>query len=286
MQRSPEAAPAATGVLARCVALGIVYSAAHMLALVLLGPLARQQPSLADTLVFWITGTLLCFVLAPLIAHSAWSKLDTVLAVWAAMLLVRSIGTGIEGSLFRPAARDLVVAGAIADAGIAMLMAWLAVTVFLPTPLEPHTQTAPTRSWWGWVWRVLLVGVAYFVFYFGFGAANAFLYTLPFYKENPQYGLNLPPVRVVALAQMIRGPLFGLGSLFIARAVDMPRRRTAIWLGLLLFVLGGVAPYVENTFRSMPLGFNLATLAELFLQNFSTGVVAAVLYKPRPRLTD
>ena len=58
----------------------------------------------------------------------------------------------------------------------------------------------------------------------------------------------------------------------------MPPRQTGIWLGLLLFVVGGLASYVETTFRSMPLGFNLATLTELFLQNFLKGVVAARLY--------
>jgi hypothetical protein len=31
----------------------------------------------------------------------------------------------------------------------------------------------------------------------------------------------------------------------------------------------------------MPLGFNLATLTELWFQNFLTGVVAALLYVPR-----
>jgi hypothetical protein len=136
------------------------------------------------------------------------------------------------------------------------------------------------RNWWGWTWRVLLVGLAYCVFYFVFGATNALLYTRAFYENNPQYGLTLPPASAILLAQVIRGVLFGLGSLFIVRASDMPRRPTAIWLGLLLFVLGGLGPYVEVVFRSMPLGFNLATLAELFLQNFCTGVVAAFLYKP------
>jgi hypothetical protein len=35
----------------------------------------------------------------------------------------------------------------------------------------------------------------------------------------------------------------------------------------------------------MPLGFNLATLLELFLQNFLTGIVAARIYKPAPAKT-
>ena len=80
------------------------------------------------------------------------------------------------------------------------------------------------------------------------------------------------------LAQLIRGPLFALGAVFLAQAVKASRRQLALWLGFLLFVIGGVAPYVEVTFRTMPLGFNLATLTEILLQNFLTGVVAAYLF--------
>jgi hypothetical protein len=38
---------------------------------------------------------------------------------------------------------------------------------------------------------------------------------------------------------------------------------------------------VEVTFRSMPLGFNLATLTEIFFQNFLTGIVAVNLFKSK-----
>lgn len=279
MRMNPESPQTITGILVRCVALGAAYAVAHMLAAALLGPLSRQPPDWANALVYWLTGTLLCLALAPFITHSTWSRRDTVLAVWAAIALVRSVGTGIEGSLFRPAAANLVVIGALVDAVIGLLMAWLAVRALMPSQPRPRTQAAGPAGWWAWTWRVLLVGLAYVVFYFVFGAANAFLYTLSFYKNNPQYGLNLPPIGTIFLALMIRGPLFGLGSLFVARAVDARRRPLAVWLGLLLYVLGGLSPYLENTFGSMPLGFNLATLAELLLQNFSTGVVAALLYK-------
>jgi len=67
---------------------------------------------------------------------------------------------------------------------------------------------------------------------------------------------------------LIRGPLFGLGSLFVVRMVDLPRRRIAVWLGILLFIVGGLGPYLELTFRTMPIGFNLATLTEVLFQNF------------------
>ncbi len=77
-----------------------------------------------------------------------------------------------------------------------------------------------------------------------------------------------------------RGPLFGLGSLFILLPARLPPRQAGISLGLLLFIVGGLGPYVEVTFRSMPLGFNLATLTEVLFQNFLTGHVAAALLPP------
>jgi hypothetical protein len=90
--------------------------------------------------------------------------------------------------------------------------------------------------------------------------------------------LNLPAPTVIFLAQLIRGPLFGLGSLFIVRTVDVPRRKVGVWLRIVLYVVGGVAPYIEVTWRTMPLGFNLATLTEIMLQNVLTGMVAASLF--------
>jgi len=93
----------------------------------------------------------------------------------------------------------------------------------MPTDQISQEDANSKRSWWGWTWRVLLVGLAYFIFYFVFGATNAFLYTMNFYKNNPQYGLNLPAPAMIFLAQLIRGPLFGLGSLFIVRATNLPR---------------------------------------------------------------
>ena len=50
--------------------------------------------------------------------------------------------------------------------------------------------------------------------------------------------------------------------------------------------MGGVGPYLEVTFRTMPLGFNLATLTEIFFQNFLTGIVAANVFKPKGHLVN
>ncbi len=274
-----QSKPDIGAILLRGLVVGVVYALASALVAAILGPMSRLTPTFDNILVWLLAGTLICLALSPFILYSNWSRTKTVLAVWAVQAFVRSLGLGIEGSLFKPTAALNAILGAIFGILVSLLVAWLAVLLLMPADQTPQEDAGVKRNWWGWIWRVLLVGIAYFIFYFVFGATNALLYTKSFYENNPQYGLNLPAPTMIFLAQLIRGPLFGLGSLFIVRAANAPRRQLAIWLGILLFIVGGVGPYVEVTFRTMPLGFNLATLTEVFFQNFLTGIIAANLYK-------
>jgi hypothetical protein len=281
MDITPRSKPNIIEIIARSLFVGLVYAIASVLVAAILGSMSRLAPTFDNVLVWLISGTLVCLSLSPFILHSSWTRTKTVLAVWAVQAFVRSLGLGIEGSLFKPTAALSAILGAIFGILIALLVAWLAVLLLMPAGQISQENAGLKRSWWGWVWRVLLVGLAYFIFYFVFGATNALLYTKSFYENHPQYGLSLPPTGMIFLAQLIRGPLFGLGSLFILRATGAYRRQLAVWLGILLFIVGGVGPYVEVTFRTMPLGFNLATLTEVFFQNFLTGIVAAYLFKPK-----
>jgi hypothetical protein len=262
--------------LVRCLMVGTAYAAVNSIIAIMLGSLSQQTANLENFAVWILTGTLLCMSFSPFIARSNWSQTKTILAIWAALTFVRSLGLGIESALFKPASANVSVIGTFTGTLIGLLVAWLSVALLAPDDAVP-VETHNPYSWWGWTWRVLVVGLAYFLFYFIFGATNALLYTRSFY-ESHQYGLTMPPVGIIFVGQLLRGPLFGLGSLFPARSVNLPRRQLALWLGLMLFVIGGLAPYVEGMFRTMPLGFNLATLIELLLQNGLTGVVAANLF--------
>ena len=271
-------------IIGACVLVGASYSLASLAVAALLGPLSRLQPTLENAAVWWLSGSLICLSLTPFVLRSTWSRLRTVLAVWAVWALVRSMGLGIEGYLFTHTGATVAIVGAAAGVLIGMLVAWLLVAALwnpAPALLNQPARALPVGSW---IWRILLVGLAYIVLYLVTGSANALLYTRSFYENNPAYALALPPVGAIFLALLIRGPLFGLGSFFVARSAHFDGNRSAVWLGLLLFAVGGLAPYLETTFRSMPLGFNLATLMELFLQNFLTGVIAARLYKESPAL--
>jgi uncharacterized integral membrane protein len=267
-------------IILRTLIVGLVYALASALVAAVLGPMSRLAPTFDNILLWLVSGTFVCLALSPFIIHSNGSRTRTVLGVWAVQAFVRSMGLGIEGSLFKSTAAINAIIGVFFGLLVTLLVAWLSVLLLMPADHVSKDESEIKRSRWGWTWRVIAVGLAYFIFYFIFGAANALLYTKSFYENNPQYGLSLPPTGMIFLAQLIRGPLFGLGSLFILRVTNAPRRSLAVWLGILLFIVGGVGPYLEVTFRTMPLGFNLATMTEVFFQNFLTGIVAANLFIP------
>ncbi len=285
MQMAHAAAPTlhtfagTASVLVRSIAAGVVYSVATAL--------SRGGFAWEDGAVYVLTGTLTCLALSPFILHSRWSRQRSLLALWAALLFVRVMGLAIEGVLYRPATAANAVA--VAATGVLVALVFAACAVWLLAPPARDARTAGlhaqilSRGWWGWTWRALAVGLAYLVFYFVFGSANALLYTRSFYENTPAYGLALPPVGAIFLALLIRAPLFGIAALVLARTAAAPRRALAIWLGMALFMAGGAAAFVETVFRTMPLGFDIATLIELFLQNFLTGVVAAYLFAPDTR---
>ncbi len=276
----PSAEPGLGEIMVRSLIAGLIYALASACAAAILGPMSRLAPTFDNILVWLLTGTLICLALSPFILHTNRSRTKTILAIWGVQVFVRSLGLGIEGSLFKPTAALNAILGAFSGILVSLVLAWSAVLLLMPANQIPHENADSKRGWRGWIWRILLVGLAFFIFYFVFGATNALLYTKSFYENHPQYGLSLPPTGILFLAQLLRGPLFGLGSLFITRATNAPRWQLAIWLGILLFIVGGVGPYVEVTFRTMPLGFNLATLTEIFFQNFLTGVVAVNLFQP------
>jgi len=261
--------------------IGFVYAVANVLLKLMLSALSQLSLTWEDAFIWLLTGTIICASLSPFICYSNRSRRHIVVGIWLALALVRSIGLGIEGALYVPATAKFALVNVTAKIVIDFLVAWLSVSWLANDQPKVYEIRETAESWVSWTWRVLIVGLAYFVFYFLFGSINALLYTLPFYRDNPQYGLTVPPMNVIVVAQLIRGPLFGFGAFVLARLVNPARSQLALWLGMVLFVIGGAAPYVEAVFRTMPLGFNIATLIELLCQNFPTGIVAAYLCKKR-----
>ena len=187
MNITPKSRPLVREVVVKSLVVGFAYALANALAAAILGSMSRLAPTIDNLSVWFLTGILICLSLSPFIIHSSWTRSRTIFAAWAVLAFVRSLGLGIEGALFKPTAAVNAIVGAVFGLLVSLLVAWLSVLLLMPTDQVPPESTTAGRSWWGWTWRVLVVGLAYFVFYFVFGAANAFLYTLSFYKNNPQF---------------------------------------------------------------------------------------------------
>ena len=125
----------------RSLAVGFVYALASALLAFVLGPLSRQGASIENVLVWFVSGSLTVLALAPFLRRSAWSRRNTVLAAAAAIIFVRSLGLGIEDSLFKPTQAVAAIAGAAGGILIALLVAWLSVRLLAPpTPRRGSTR--------------------------------------------------------------------------------------------------------------------------------------------------
>ncbi len=279
--------PGTGEILTRSLGVGIIYAIANMLMAALLGSISRQAASWENALVWILGGTMISLSFSPILLRLPWSRGRKVLILWIVLALIGPIGLGIEGFLFKPVPPIHAVINGIVGIIIRLLVAYL--IVWLLAPLQPaplqlkaaNNEATPKGGWLNLAWCFIVASLSYFVFYFFFGGINYLLYTKAFYENNPAFGLSRPSAEIVFLAELIRGPLMVLGVIPIVRALRITQRQIAGLIGILLFVVGGLEPYIEVTFRKMPLGFNLATLTEILFQNFLTGVVVAHLFGPK-----
>jgi hypothetical protein len=77
-------------------------------------------------------------------------------------------------------------------------------------------------------------------------------------------------------AELIRALLIVLSLLPFLLTSQMPMRQLVIWSGLLLFIVGGIVPLTWQA-GTLALPLLLASAVEIFCQNFTTGVVSALL---------
>ncbi len=270
---------------ASILTIAAIYAATRLASALVLGSLSRWQVNQQNVLVWLVVGALVALALVPLARHAPWGRRSTALAILAVLALPGSIGLGIEGYLFSPTAPLSALATTSAKVLTSLLVA-IATAWLLSPPAgvvgAKAVGSGAGRSLgvFGWAWRLVVGSLSYPVFYLVFGAINALAYTKTFYETNPQ--LHLPSIDVVLQAQLVRGPLMVLGVLAFALELRASRRQVALWLGVLLYIVAGVAPYAETTLLVMPVGFSVATLVEILCQNVLTGIVVAYLFRRGP----
>lgn len=228
---------------------------------------------------WWLSGILIAGSCVPIALFGPRTILGQFAAVAPALLVVSVLCTMSEAALFFPqyrgrAVRDLlggiVMYGILA--GVLVLLAWL-LRLSKPTDIP-----VPHRSIVGGAFMTLLSGFAYVLYYLAFGAITYQFFTRSYYPDAQQsvarLGLWFWGI------QLARGVLMTLAVLPVILTLRMKRWHAAIVVGLLIWIIGGLALLV---FPNELMGGTqrLIHTVEIFTQNFSLGVTSVLLLRPR-----
>lgn len=277
------------GLTWRALVVALAYIAGTIGSGMLLGVLGLIRPTAGGSSVslagFLLAGLVIGFTLGPIaqgLAVSRWRHL----LIWSCVLFFNLASVMVEGAFFAPALVPMPIPVLALQQLLAVLVTALAVTLlFAPrnqvTRTEDPPSATPRRGWASWAGRFAISALSYLVFYLVFGGLNYNLVTGPYYATHAG-GLQVPPALTVWLVEAARAPLIVLSVLFFLLALRASRRRAMVLTGLLLFLIGGVAPLMFQL-GALPTVLLVASGVEIFFQNFLLGVVTAwLLGQPAP----
>lgn len=228
---------------------------------------------------WWLSGILFAASFVPVALFGPRTALGQFAVIAPVLLIVTVLCTWSEALIFVPqimphAVRELF-ASIVMYLILAGILAALARSLNLSRPAElPATH----RSLPATVLAVLFSGLAYVVYYLVFGAITYQFFTKGYFPEAEQsvarLGLWFWGI------QFARGLLMTLSVVPVMLALRMKRWHAAIVVGLLIWITGGLAPLVVPN-EVMGARQRLIHIVEIFTQNFSLGVTAVLLFRPR-----
>jgi hypothetical protein len=273
----------------RSILVALGYIVGIMLAGIV-GGMLGWQPSAGSgnekSLVLLFTSALLLGVfLGPLASRLAISRLQH-FVLWGSLIIFNLGSVALEGAYFAPSLVRLPIPVLLAQQLLAALGASVAITVLFSrsVPSVSWSDAIRTRPWHSWLWRFVVSGFSYLLFYFVFGGLNYSLVTKPYYETHAG-GLTVPAPEVVLMLESIRGMLIVFSVLLFLLSVRGTRARLMGLTGWVLFAIGGIIPLIWQI-GNLPLFLLFASAIEIFFQNFLTGVVAAWLMGVREPARD
>ena len=262
----------------RVLAVGIGYTLALILSGVILGMLgllkADANADAAPVFLWMFLGSLVMGLMLGLAARHLPASAGRHVLIWTLLTFANIGSVIIEGYFFVPELVSNVWVTVAQQLLPCLVTAVLVYWLFAPRPAATPAL-ALHRPWYHWLWRYVLSAATYLAAYWVFGSINFALVTRPFYEAQGS-PLAVPDPQITLQAELIRAVLIVLSVLPFLLTAQMPIRRLALWSGLLLFVIGGIVPLTWQA-GSLALPLLIASAVEIFCQNFTTGVVAALL---------
>jgi hypothetical protein len=227
---------------------------------------------------WWLSGVLMAAAYVPLVRFGPRSWVVQFGMIFVSMFVVAGVCTASEAAMFLPG--QSVAAWRNLQGAFGMYLiaaAWLTVLAKVLKLTEDSGASPDHRSGMQAVAGVLASGFAYVMLYLVFGSIAFFMFTKQYYPQGEQmarsFGIWLWVI------QLGRGILMTVAVLPMIYTLRMQRWPAALAIGILLWVVGGLALLV------VPMGMvpmqRFAHIVEIFTQNFSLGVAAVLLLRPK-----
>lgn len=230
---------------------------------------------------WWLlSGVLIAASVAPIVIYGPREMAAQFIAISLSTITVGLVCTISEGILFFPERRAEMTKGLWG--GIVLYLLASAVMVGLARLLKlrrESTVIVESRSVTTAVPMVLLGALSYVLYYFIFGAITFQFFTKKFYPHAAEQAAALGGW--FWIYQFARGLIMVLAALPVIYTLRLPRWKSAITAGLLIWVVGGLAPLVVPSDQMVPLQ-RFEHIIEIFTQNFSLGATATLLLRRKP----
>jgi len=233
---------------------------------------------------WWLSGIVLAAAFVPVALFGPRGAVRQFGVTVPVLAIVSVLCTWSEAVLFFPllrqhAGRDLA-SGLLMYLIIAAALAGLASVLKLAKPTD-RTVEHPTPT--GALALIVVCGIAYTLFYLVFGAITYQFFTKPYYPGADQIARDLG--LWFWLIQIGRGVLMTLAVVPAVYTLKMNRWQTAISIGMIIWVAGGLAPLLVPN-ELMGTTQRMIHIVEILTQNAPLGITAGLLLRPKSKASS
>lgn len=230
---------------------------------------------------WWLSGIVLAAAFVPVALFGPGGVMRQFGVIAPVLAIVSLLCTWSEAVLFFPfmrqhAGRDLA-SGVLMYLIIAAALAGLAPALKLTKPTD---RAVEHRTPAGAIAMIVVSGIAYTLFYLVSGAITYQFFTKPYYPDADQIarGLGL----WFWVIQIGRGLLMTVAVLPAIYTLRLNRWQTAIAIGMIIWVAGGLAPLLVPN-GLMGTTQRMIHIVEILTQNAPLGITAGLLLRPKSK---
>jgi hypothetical protein len=197
------------------------------------------------------------------------------------LLIVGAFCTLSEAYFFTPGFRQHAITDLVGASVLYLIVA--VVLAFLARVLKLNRQSEHAvtfRSSSATTGMLLLSGVSYVIYYLIFGAITYQYFTKVYYPNAAQQAAQIGVW--FWLMEFGRGLLMTLGVLPVICTLRMSRIQSAIAVGALLWIAGGLSPLLMPN-EVLGTAQRIIHIVEILTQNAPLGITAVLLLRPRQK---